>query len=935
MRIVLLFTALMLGLNAIAVDVTWDFQYFTGQANSNRPVDIQPIRWGALTPTLFTQDRIKYTNNATGILTVSNMTTNVAYSVTFWGKFSTLVFTNQFPPGTTGAVYASDYLTATNVVGPQTAYSVAQANNKFALKTNSLFYGAEPKINGTNFSSIYGGGSTYTNYPGLNAGTVSNAVAGIGTNAGPFIAAATNSSLAAMRASDLITSNAVLAEAHNSDTVSSNGVIATIQNLNYIPQSTFLATNLNVINQIRDTSNVLAAAATPPTNDLRAGLYSFYGDSLTGNSGAGVGGTAFPSQFSNTLSLTITNAGVGGTGWSEIYSNQWLIDSNNWATGFKVFWGGNNDGITGSNNIYLYTRTVISNLTAAGNSNYLFLGIIENTNIAASFLPTYTNINNQIKLIAGTNHFLDIHATLLASTNSADPLDAVWVTNGWTPHSLLADQIHLNTTGYGVVSTNVIQKDVFNWEKPASRREVLKVIPGLNYDVVRGYGMFSIEGQTNQIGYGALGYRGSFAAGLNTIATNGVNMLVIGTSSVGTNKGVALTKGTVLYGINSFAGNSAVVIGDNSSAVSVNTNDSAFILGNFAFVDATAAPNGPTGQLGPGSNTVGGTLQFRSFPLFDATGFLYQARVPSVVLTNSYAGTITATTFSGSGSGLTAVPQATNALQLGGNPVANFLTNNSSGVTLAAANLTSGPSLSGPIITSVISSTNLSDLLGLEANTNAPVIQNATLNGVLSNNAATTNFSAFAVTNEIQSMAAQMKFRPGSGQGRVSVGQWTTDNGVGYIKLNSSTPNSTNYSLRPDSAGGDSLLVNGNSLGLQLQFNARTVEVVTNDAIYNLAGGYYWASGGGVTNMWVTNATLDFPSTAAGTVSFLTINLTNVSDGDFVTLAPPAANYGSITGLYSAWATNGYVIVQFASTTLVTSQDPPSGNFRVKVEKVK
>ena len=123
-----------------------------------------------------------------------------------------------------------------------------------------------------------------------------------------------------------------------------------------------------------------------------------------------------------------------------------------------------------------------------------------------------------------------------------------------------------------------------------------------------------------------------------------------------------------------------------------------------------------------------------------------------------------------------------------------------------------------------------------------------------------------------------------------------------------------------------------------LRASVGTVSVATNlSALGTITAslGYYFASGTGITNAWLTNATLDFPSTAAGTASEMTINLTNVSDGDFPTLSPPAALAVGVNGQFVAVCTNGYVIVRFINNNLVTAVDPASGNFRVKVEKVK
>jgi hypothetical protein len=166
------------------VDATWSFQYFTGASNTVRRVDITPIAWGVQGGNFITPDRLRYTNDGTGSLTVSNMATNLAYQVEFFGPFKTLAFTNYFPPGTTGAVNAADYLTATNISSTLGGYTIAAANAKFALKSNAVFVGTEPTLNGVSFTSLYGGtnggsGTTYTNNTGA-AGVISGS--GIGTN---------------------------------------------------------------------------------------------------------------------------------------------------------------------------------------------------------------------------------------------------------------------------------------------------------------------------------------------------------------------------------------------------------------------------------------------------------------------------------------------------------------------------------------------------------------------------------------------------------------------------------------------------------------------------------------------------------------------------------------------------------------------------------
>lgn len=81
------------------------------------------------------------------------------------------------------------------------------------------------------------------------------------------------------------------------------------------------------------------------------------------------------------------------------------------------------------------------------------------------------------------------------------------------------------------------------------------------------------------------------------------------------------------------------------------------------------------------------------------------------------------------------------------------------------------------------------------------------------------------------------------------------------------------------------------------------------------------------------SATYDFPSTAAGAVSTTTITVTGAADGDVVSLGytNSAAN---TTGIFSAYVSaSNTVTVRFINQNTVTSMDPASGTFTVKVIK--
>jgi hypothetical protein len=80
-------------------------------------------------------------------------------------------------------------------------------------------------------------------------------------------------------------------------------------------------------------------------------------------------------------------------------------------------------------------------------------------------------------------------------------------------------------------------------------------------------------------------------------------------------------------------------------------------------------------------------------------------------------------------------------------------------------------------------------------------------------------------------------------------------------------------------------------------------------------------------------ATLDFPDTAAGAVSDLTMTVTGAAVGDPVYVGAPTASVpdkGSFFGWVSATNT---VTVRFVNNDLLASKDPASGSFKVVVFK--
>ncbi len=76
-------------------------------------------------------------------------------------------------------------------------------------------------------------------------------------------------------------------------------------------------------------------------------------------------------------------------------------------------------------------------------------------------------------------------------------------------------------------------------------------------------------------------------------------------------------------------------------------------------------------------------------------------------------------------------------------------------------------------------------------------------------------------------------------------------------------------------------------------------------------------------------ATLNFPNTAAGACSDLTVAVPGAKDGDVVDLGVPAASVPA-NGSFFGWVSApGVVTIRYTNNDLVTAYDPAEGDFRV------
>lgn len=90
----------------------------------------------------------------------------------------------------------------------------------------------------------------------------------------------------------------------------------------------------------------------------------------------------------------------------------------------------------------------------------------------------------------------------------------------------------------------------------------------------------------------------------------------------------------------------------------------------------------------------------------------------------------------------------------------------------------------------------------------------------------------------------------------------------------------------------------------------------------------------GEIGVWLrTSATLDFPSTAPGTCSDMSVTLTGVSAGD--SALPPGTFSTANTGVWSAHVfSSNTVTVRYCNCVVGTTQDPASQTFNINVKKV-
>lgn len=243
---------------------------------------------------------------------------------------------------------------------------------------------------------------------------------------------------------------------------------------------------------------------------------AFWGDSLTaGQQGNGI---SLPSQFSSLTGYQVFNGGIGGQTSTQISSRQ-TADTAKFGY-CTIIWAGQNN-FTSSSTVQTDIAAIV---TALGHTRYLVLGILvssSNPNPSSNY-TAIAALNSALSSTYGVR-YVDVMATLLANGDGSGT-DNTDIANGVIPTSLRAsgDVLHLNTKGYGLVSTLLNTKIAqLQFSDKALNLNNIQGILGakLNHDVGDG-GTYSIGGYTQIYAPNQFTYTGTVFLGTGNPGTN-------------------------------------------------------------------------------------------------------------------------------------------------------------------------------------------------------------------------------------------------------------------------------------------------------------------------------------------------------------------------------------------------------------------------------
>lgn len=134
--LILLLAGALLARAADSPTVIYSTLRLNGAAFSNVVVQVTPIQLSTLSNSIVAPFSYSNVTRADGTLTITNIVPQ-SYRVTMRYQTGIATFTNCFT-GLTGTIYASDYICGATPTNSLIAYSTAQADALFALRTNAI-----------------------------------------------------------------------------------------------------------------------------------------------------------------------------------------------------------------------------------------------------------------------------------------------------------------------------------------------------------------------------------------------------------------------------------------------------------------------------------------------------------------------------------------------------------------------------------------------------------------------------------------------------------------------------------------------------------------------------------------------------------------------------------------------------------------------------
>lgn len=709
-----------------------------------------------------------------------------------------------------------------------------------------------------------------------------------------------------------------------------------------------------------------------------------WGNSLTFGSTGIIGG--YPTYLMQLARRFVYNGGVVGEIAASVRAR--FMAQSAYFRRPNVIWVGRNDLeaslITARNNILTNIAQMVDSMTYYGNSHYLICGMITKggQGIGTAGYDTLTAINTTLSQIYG-ERYVDLNTWLVANYNPASPPDVANHAQNVVPLSLRVDSIHLTNPGYLLVAQYIynnyryILLDTLYTEKIIDANLLMSLFKGrLSSIGMAAGGSLSIGSQ--QIAYvpsltltqesmflGDGGASITSAAVLNTSVgvramqniTSGSSNTAVGAralqlcttclqnvaigrfAALNTTTATGIT--TVGYGaaLNNTTGNNNVALGN--QALPANTTGSNNIsIGSISLFTANGGGNnvaiGHSSMVSTTSASNNTGVGFESLRNNTTGTQNVSMGVDAGYFNNTGSNNVFIGGFSGWGNASAGAVSSNTAI--GHNTLRIVAAGADSNVIVGAASVTT---------TALTGDRNLIIGYGIEPPATTTRDYGSIGNVIyMRNGTYSTGVSPFGLGTAIGSN--NIGIQNSNPTAKIHIAAGTTAASTAPLKFTTGTSMTTEEAGAVEFTTDDLFFtITTGTARKRFVFADPTAGLTSGQVAYATTNGRLTGSanltvtgGGGLTigssgatiNSVLSNtASLDFPSTAAGASSDLTITVTGSALNDVVMIGTPAGSVPD-NGAFSAWvsATNT-VTIRYSNNDLTNAKDPAIGTFRATV----